>query len=39
MLAKKVNTFVKYLDFANVFSKKISKMLLKQIGINEHTFN
>ena len=36
LLAKKVNVLAKYANFANVFLKKLGKVLLKQIGINEH---
>ena len=35
-LAKKVIVPAKYLDFADVFLKKSSEMLLEQTGVNEH---
>ena len=34
---KKINILAKYPNIANVFSKKLAKMLAKQISINEHT--
>ena len=36
MLTKKVIILVKYLDFANVFLKKLIKVLLEQIRANKH---
>ena len=38
-ITKKVIVLVKYLDFAEVFSKKLAKMLLKCIAINKHAIN
>ena len=34
LIAKKVTVLAKYSDFANIFSKKSSEMLLKYAGIN-----
>ena len=34
--SQKSIALAKYLDFANVFSKKLAKMLLEQIRINNH---
>ena len=36
LIAKKVIVLAKYLDFANVFSKKPANVFSEQIGANEH---
>ena len=36
LITKKVIIPVKYTNFANAFSKKLAKVLLKQIVINKH---
>ena len=36
LLAKKVTISAKYSDFGNIFSKKSTKVLPKQIKINKH---
>ena len=36
LLAKKVIVPAKYLDFADVFSKKSGNILPEQTGVNEH---
>ena len=36
LLAKKVTILAEYLDFADVFSKKLANVLPKQTGANEH---
>ena len=36
LLTKRVTVLTKYLDFANVFSKKSANLLSKRIGANEH---
>ena len=36
LLAKKITVLAKYLDFANVFFKELTKMLLEYTKINEH---
>ena len=36
LLAKKITVLVKYINFANIFLKKLAKVLPKQISINEH---
>ena len=38
LLAKQVTILAKYLDFADVFSKKSAEVLPERTGINEHTF-
>ena len=37
LLTEDVTVPAKYLDFADVFSKKSAEVLSKQIGVNEHT--
>ena len=37
VLAKEVTVPAKYTDFVNIFLKKLGKVLLKRISINEHT--
>ena len=36
LIAKKVTVPAKYINFANIFSKKLAKILLERTGINEH---
>ena len=36
LLTKKVTDFAKYLDFVDVFSRKLTKILLKQTKVNEY---
>ena len=36
VLTKKVIVLAEYLDFANVFLEKLTNILLKQTGLNEH---
>lgn len=36
LLAKKVTVLANYLDFTDVFSKKLAEVLLEQIEINKH---
>ena len=36
LLAKKVTVPGKYLDFANVFSKKLANVFSEQTRVNEH---
>lgn len=33
---EKVTIHLKYIDFANIFSKKLAKVFLEQIGINKY---
>ena len=37
LIAKNITVSTKYTDFANIFSKKSAKVLLKRAGINKHT--
>ena len=37
LLVKKIIILAKYLDSANIFSKKLAKMLLEQTRANENT--
>ena len=37
-IAKKVTVFIKYSDFANIFSKELAKVLPKHTRINKHAF-
>lgn len=35
-IIKKVNISAKYMDFANIFLKKLAKIFLDQFSINKH---
>ena len=37
LIAKKVTISAEYIDFANIFKKKLAKVLPERIGINKHS--
>lgn len=39
LVAKKVTVSTKYLDYTNVFSKKVAAELFKHLGINKHVID
>ena len=37
LLTEKITVLAEYLDFANIFLKKLAKVLFAQTGNNKHT--